>query len=391
MKKIYMVFILALLILPKGLKSQELVNFKYGSGLNLLAPDSSMSLKFVVRFQTLFEIEDTESKENITKNMQVRRFRVKFDGFAFHPRLIYKIELALSNRDIAPANVRQFGNAPNIVLDAVLKYSLKDNISLWFGQTKLPGNRERVVSSQNLQFVDRSIVNALYNIDRDLGVQLHHKFKIGRTVINDIYAITIGEGRNVTASDVGGLSYTARLEVLPFGNFTNNGDYFYADLVREPQPKLSLGIGYNYNDRTSRTGGQLGDFLNTSRNLSTLYADAMFKFSGLSIATEFVEKEIRNPVIPEEENYYQSGYGWTIQSGYLLNNNFEFSGRYSLTVPSTEVYLAGFEEEISEYTIGFSKYFKGHNLKIQTDFSLRDVLNQASLDKRFRFQVEMGI
>ena len=56
-------------------------------------------------------------------------------------------------------------------MDAVLKNHINENWSLWFGQTKLPGNRERVYSSQELQFVDRSLVNARFNLDRDVGVQ----------------------------------------------------------------------------------------------------------------------------------------------------------------------------------------------------------------------------
>lgn len=391
MKHFYLTTLLALLFLPQFSDAQERVNLKYGSGINFLAPDSSMSLKLGVRFQTLFVLEDSENAQT-EKNMQVRRFRLKFDGFAYNPRLVYKIELALSNRDNAPANVKQFGNAPSIVLDAVLKYALKNNLSFWFGQTKLPGNRERVVSSQALQFVDRSNVNGLFNIDRDLGVQLHHNFKLGQAVINDSYAITIGEGRNIVAVDKGGFSYTARLEVLPFGSFKNKGDYFQADLERETTPKLSLGAGYNYNDRATRSGGQLGGFIATPRSLSTFYADMMLKFQGWSLASEYVNKKSdENPVFLEEETFFKTGSGWNLQSGYLLKNNFEISGRYTITVPSPEISLADFSEEISEYTLGFSKYIKGHNLKIQTDFSLIDAITQPKMEKRFRFQVEMGI
>ena len=58
------------------------------------------------------------------------------------------------------------------MLDAVVKYAFSKNQQIWFGQTKLPGNRERVISSMALQFVDRSNVNSKFNIDRDFGVQL---------------------------------------------------------------------------------------------------------------------------------------------------------------------------------------------------------------------------
>ena len=91
------------------------------------------------------------------------------------PKFSYKVELALSNCDIRGGGNPEFGNTANIILDAVLIYYINENWSLWFGQTKLPGNRERVYSSQKLQFVDRSLVNARFNLDRDVGVQIYHK------------------------------------------------------------------------------------------------------------------------------------------------------------------------------------------------------------------------
>ncbi len=83
------------------------------------------------------------------------------------------MELGLSNRDISGAS--EFtSNAPRYILDAVIKYNFSENFELWFGQTKLPGNIERVISSGNLQQVDRSLLNSRFNIDRDMGIQLRH-------------------------------------------------------------------------------------------------------------------------------------------------------------------------------------------------------------------------
>jgi hypothetical protein len=44
----------------------------------------------------------------------------------------------------------------------------------WFGQTKLPGNNQRVVSSGSLEFTDRTINNSRFNIDRDFGLFLDY-------------------------------------------------------------------------------------------------------------------------------------------------------------------------------------------------------------------------
>jgi hypothetical protein len=52
-----------------------------------------------------------------------------------------------------------------------------------FGQTKLPGNNQRVVSSGSLEFTDRTINNSRFNIDRDFGLFLDFKSQIAfRTI-----------------------------------------------------------------------------------------------------------------------------------------------------------------------------------------------------------------
>jgi phosphate-selective porin OprO and OprP len=367
------------------------VSAKFGDGINFTARDSSFSLKFGARFQTLFIAERPLSDGAKTeKELLTRRFRLKFDGFAFSPRLEYKIELALSNRDNAPV-ISQGADAANIVLDAVLKYGLSKNTEVWFGQTKLPGNRERVISSQTLQFVDRSLVNASYNLDRDLGLQLHHQFNLGNVVVKDKYAVALGQGRNITLSDTGGFSYTGRLEVLPFGEFSNKGDYFDADLEREPRPKLSLAAGYSYNDGAMRQAGELGSFLEESRDLKTFFADVMLKYRGWSLTSEYMNKQASGgAVLKDKSNYFLTGRGWNIQSGYLFKNNIEIAARYTIVDPSAEIKMEGLEDRIREYTLGVSKYFVGHNLKVQSDIS--HIRNYMDTDPalRYRLQVELA-
>ena len=114
--------------------------------------------------------------------MLIRRARLKFDGFALTPKLRYKLELGLSNRDISGAD--EFNNnTPRYVMDAVIMWNFFENFELWVGQTKLPGNIERVISSGDLSLVDRSILNSRFNIDRDIGFQLRHLTRIGKTMV----------------------------------------------------------------------------------------------------------------------------------------------------------------------------------------------------------------
>lgn len=373
-------------------KAQNL-SLGLGKGINFMAKDSSLSVKMGFRFQTLFVAEKTiGTSDKIEKEMMIRRSRLKFDGFAFSPKIVYKAELAISNRDNGGIS-SQFGSGANIVLDAVIKYKPTKHFQIWFGQTKLPGNRERVISSQALQFVDRSQLNNRYNIDRDLGVQLHHTFSVGNFVIREIAAVSLGQGRNVTIADTGGFDYTGRIELLPFGNFTDNGDYFDSDLAREEKPKVSIGAGYNFNDDAVREGGQLGNFLKESKDLSTYMFDFMFKYKGFSLTSEYMNKtSTGNPVVEDSTKNFKTGWGWNIQGGYLFKKNVEIAARYTLVNPDPVINRTldspkASESTYREYTLGVSRYIKGHSLKIQSDVSY--IEEERSEDPFFRFRLQM--
>lgn len=360
--------------------AQTKVDSKFGNGLmNVVAADTSWSMKFGVRFQTLFigefDNNDEEGIQNATSNFLIRRSRIKLGGFAFSPKLQYKLELGLSNRDISGVSDETKG-APRIILDAVLKWNFYKNFSLWAGQTKLPGNRERVISSGNLQFVDRSLVNSNYNIDRDMGVQLRHHFKVGEQfIIREALSVSQGEGRNITADNLGGYDWTARVEFLPFGKFTKKGDYTGSDTRREQKPKLAIGITYDMHDRAVRANGNTKDFMRNDvgyfeTDINTLFADLMFKYKGFSVMAEYADKQADEIFATNSDGTFtgenvNAGTGYVVQAGYLLKNNIEFAGRYTTIDPAKELT----KEIINQYTIGASKYIVGHKLKVQSDVS----------------------
>ncbi|MEX0968744.1 MAG: porin [Bacteroidia bacterium] len=360
--------------------SQNLVNSRFGQGLSVMAKDSSFLINAGFRFQNLFVYEVPAGEGGLDfseshTSWLVRRSRLKFDGFAYSPRLKYKLEIGMTNSDIAGAS-RYSRNAPFLILDAVAQWNFAGNFVLWAGQTKLPGNRERVISSADLQFVERSMLNSLYNIDRDMGFQLRHHFKIGKVIIREIAAVSQGEGRNVTAGNIGGFGYTGRVEVLPFGSFAGKGDYVSSDLAREQQPKLSVAASYDYNDHAPRTGGQLGEYVleprviiseDELRSLSTVFIDMMFKYRGISVMAEYVNKQSdKSPLVADTAGNsisYLTGTGLNIQAGYLFKNNWEVAGRYTTTNTDEITEKADHQQ----YTLGVSRYIVGHKLKVQTD------------------------
>lgn len=387
-KAAYMSLILLLFIgaLQIPALAQDQTNNTFGKGIRIAAKDSSFTMKFGARIQTLYDGRLNLETNDYNDRLLTRRARLKFDGYAYSPKLVYKIELAVSSTDISGGDNPEFGNTSRVILDAVLKWNFAPNWELWVGQTKLPGNRERVISSQNLQFVDRSNLNSRFNIDRDAGVQLHYdknKFKF-------ISSISMGDGRNIVTNNAGGYDYTLRAEYLPFGSFKSSGDYFNSDLSREPEPKLSIGVTYDYNDRATHARGQLGDLLPAQRDLETLFIDAHFKYNGFSSLLEYANKKSPDgPVILDGGGNFLSSFytgeaiSW--QAGYLFLNNFEIAGRYTQVTPEAIT----LNRDNTQMTFGVSKYFVGHNLKIQSDVTL---IQEKSRDDVLmtRVQVELA-
>lgn len=381
------------LALVGGSFAQSKVDSKFGKGITMMAKDSSFKMKFSTRFQSLMVnelvLQDDISNQVIGTDVLIRRARLKFGGYAFNPKFGYKIELGLSNRDHG-SPIPETKNSARIILDAVLKYKIRKNTTLWVGQTKLPGNRERVISSQQLQFVDRSLLNSKYNIDRDMGVQLHNSHKAGKGVLIEKLSVSQGEGRNITVSNRGGFDYTARVEWLPMGKFTGKGDYSGSDLKREKKPKLAFGVTYDYHDNAARQNGNQKSFLSSTRTLTTVFADMMFKYKGFSMMAEYADKNapkgsvVSYDAVGDVDEYFYTGKGLNVQAGYLFKSNWEIAGRYTQIDPSSVNQI----DNIKMYTLGFSRYIVGHSLKMQTDISLTQVGSKdAELMHRLQFEL----
>ena len=385
------VLIIALISSIYATNAQEISDTKFGKGMiNFVAKDSSFSVKFAPRIQfraNTIWFYDGEKYGKASQNFSIRRARLKFDGFVLNPKLRYKLELGLSNRDIAGAN--EFNNnSPRYILDAVIKWNFYENFDLWAGQAKLPGNLERIISSANLQLVDRSLLNSLFNIDRDLGIQLRHHMDINENfVIREKLAFSQGEGRNVVIGNLGGHQYTGRIEVLPFGNFQSGGDYKEGDLKREPLPKLMFGATYDINKDAVRTRSNSGIYMRTSTgfyqtDIATIFVDAMFKYKGFSFMGEYANRNADAPVAVEADgtptgNIVLEGDSFNLQGSYLLVSNYEFTGRYT-TVNFNQITERA---DLDQYTFGISKYIVGHKLKVQTDFTY----SERNSEKDFLF------
>lgn len=384
-----LLFLLLIVIaVPRNSLAQDVEVKTLGKGILFQPEDNSYSVKLGMRFQSLYVGEWNLDDNVYSDQALIRRARLKLDGHIYSEKFTYKVQLGFSNRDTrnsSSGGIIQNSGTSNIVLDGVIKYNPVSDFEIWFGQSVLPGNRERLISSQKVQFVDRSLLNSSFNLDRDVGIQIRNTSMLGEMVVRQMGAISIGEGRDITTKNPGGYSYTGRVEFLPFGNFTNKGDYTGPDLEREENVKLSVGLTYDFNDDAVRSRGHSGGFIFTSsgelvkNDLYTFLADAMLKYQGISVHGEYAKRDAEN------DNGFGTGTAYMGSLGYIFGKDFGLSGRYaSLTKTGTFSSLT----EHSEITFALSKYISAHNLKLQASAGY---LDYVSRDDLMRFQVHMEI
>ena len=342
----------------------------------------SFRFKYGGRIQTRFDMTKVQEPSAKWENeLYFRRVRFKSDGHFFTPKFGYKLEI-----DIIGAQV----------LDFYLRYNFYKNFEIWAGQTKLRGNRERVISSQNLQFVDRSLLNSKFTLDRDIGVWLMNHFNAGNGVLRQVVSVSKGEGLSIWQENPmpidRGLDYTGRLEYLPFGNFTNKGDYKGSDLEREATPKLSLGLTYDYNVSAVRSRGHKGSVTDNEANIRSWIGDLMFKYRGFSLMTEYTDRKIHNYLEQTVEQYndyvndFYTGTAFNTQAGYLFKRNYEVAARYTEVRPQEG---SAFVDQ-TQYTVALSKFIVGHSIKVQTDFSWLQVQDKP-MTHIYRLQFEISL
>lgn len=393
-----------LLSIDLALYAQKPNVIKRDKGVEYIHKDSAFSIRFSFRAQQRagFFSKSLSDMNPETFEMRVRRLRLGFRGFIYDPSIQYYIQLSFSRGDMdwESPNATIYNTSPNIIRDAMIFYVPVKGLTLGLGQTKLPGNRQRVVSSGSQQFYDRSIVNATFTLDRDFGffsTYQHEYFRVKA-------AITSGEGRNSTKSDFG-LNYTLRGEILPFGKFTGDNEDWEGDLAREPKPKLSIAAGYNINSRAVRQGGTLGNDLYNPVTMKNLHADLSFKYKGFALMHEFCNRAADAPITVKSDDSSSIrtvyvGWGINTQMSYLFKNNYEVAARYARITPDKSIYensdFSGINEKgYEQYIVGVTRYLNGHKLKVQGNLLYQKTNNMRNHTFKDQlgafFQIELGI
>ena len=404
--KIIKITFLFILLISLNINSQStLDSYSFGEGISFTA-DNGSKIKLSGYVQPHVEIKnynDLEENSSSTR-FRLRRLRLRFDGQASNPKFAYRFQVDLSGSS-------ETGEATgDFLLDAYVSYDITNRIKVIFGQrSTYTDNRELFMNSNSLQLVERSRLTSAFSSIREFGLFLSGNFRLNGqgSYLRPYFVLTNGDGINNFDKDLGGLKIGGRIDFLPFGLFTNNGQFRQIDVMRELTPKFVIGVNYSHNSgMSSRRGRNSGSilYLNELGQQSlpdyTKYGiDFLFKYNGFSALGEYVKSSSTVPTdiiervrndgstsssflvngVQDIESYVNGrmmlGEAYNIQMGYLFKSGITIDSRYTHLKADDNSFLnnATFYNRPNYYTLGIGKLLgRNYGAKIQGSITLVD-------------------
>lgn len=401
------------------------VNVGWGKkGFTLSTVDGLFATAIQWRFQGRFTFPDRSDEDSVTdfsdndeSTFELRRVRMKVGGHGYKPWIKYYFEV-----DWQPTRSSGTSGSDTRLIDWRIMIEKYKWFQLQIGQWKINYNRERVDSSGKQQFVERSIVNSVFTIDRQVGVMLHGHLAPGTAFDSRYYAgVFTGSGRG-EANDDDNMMYFARFQ----WNFLGRDlKWEQSDTQYHEKPAGSLAFG-GYTTigkctRWSSSGcGSLAGFTSDGSavdgqfRVEGIVEEFAFKWRGLSIQHEFHWKQIKDAgrpgvtgtttlpatsftaaiaPVPSSRTNLMGSYA---QIGYFphyvipaIPKPLEFAFRYAFVDPNVSVK----NDKRQEFTLATNWFFAGHRNKITMDVS-HLTLSQAGMkdltEQRFRLQWDVS-
>ena len=358
----------------------------YGSkGLEYDPANSETSLWLGLRFQTRFDTypgdltSANDLKGESANEIKLRRARIKGGGSLF-------------------ADWLQIYSEYDFPSDTLLDYRVTATWQGWLsfraGQWKSEFSRERIDSSGKQQFVERSISNYWFTVDRQRGVAAAARLARGTradTRVHLEYLTGRGLGKSYESGRglwLGRLQWNPSGTQLPFSQAALNR-------YEKPVPSVAFVVvsGRSAHTRFSSNGGgdlpglQPGDF-----DLRQYLFETALHYRGFGWQQEFHFKRVtdRNTGARRE---LMGGYA---QLGSFVSEwwpevppQLELVGRFAAVDPDRDQ-----ASDIQhEWTIGLNWFIRGHRNKITADYSWLDFDDptQGTSRGRFRLQWELSL
>ena len=405
MKIIKIIFFLSCITSLNVHSQSQVDSYSFGEGINFTANNGS-KIKLSGYAQPHIELKnytDLETNSSYSR-FRLRRLRLRFDGQAKNPKFSYRFQIDLSGTS-------ETGDASgDYLLDAYVTYDITNRIKISFGQrATYTDNRELFMNSNSLQLVERSRLTSAFSSIREFGLFVRGNFRLNGkgAYLRPYFVLTNGDGINNFDKDLGGLKIGGRIDFLPFGLFTNFGQFRQIDVMRELIPKFVIGVNFSHNSgMSSRRGRDSGAilYLNELGQQSlpdyTKYGiDFLFKYNGFSALGEYVKSKSTVPTgiverlrndgsssssflvngVQDVESYVNGrmmlGEAYNIQMGYLFKSGITIDSRYTHLKADENSFLnnATFYNRPNYYTLGVGKLLgRNYGAKIQGSVTFVD-------------------
>ena len=359
-------------------------------GFAFRTPDKLLELAIGFNLQARFTSFDFDQGVPAAvadaEEFRIRRFKLYFTGFAFDPKLTYRVQLAFEN----------VNNTRFLLDDAWINYKFMDEISAQMGQSKTPYSRDELYNDGVIQFQERALAVDTFKPGRDTGAGiLGSLFKGGLTYMAGVFG---GDGQN-TLRATDHVMPMIRLVANPIGQMGNAE----ADIECHSTPALSLGVDgftntlrkisdtafetntHNYASATGWLGRNIGLF-RTGENvfIESGSADVQFKWIGFSAQAEYFFGHAEG----DTSGVTLRANGWYVQTGYLIiPRTVDLAVRYSVV----DYNQGAPHNENSVVTAAADWYIKRNNMKLQFDYSRthRQRTGEPANDNLYRFQVQL--
>ena len=391
-------------------QTMEMESYNFGEGLRFNGEEGN-SIRLTGYAQPMVDLKNYTGLEENTSSerYRLRRLRLRLDGTSSNQRFGYRFQVDLSGTSEVGDNTGDY------LLDAYISYAVTNRITVLFGQrATYTDNRELFMNSNSLQLVERSRLTSAFSSIREFGLFVTGRFRMNNgSYLRPYFVLTNGDGRNAFDKDRGGLKVGGRIDFLPFGLFTNLGQFRQIDVMREQTPKFVIGAHFSHNTgMSSRRGRGSGDiiYLNANNEESLpdyvkYGVDFMLKYRGFSAIGEYIKSEstVPNDItqrvrssngsvtsdftpgidgdgdINDMLNYVRGrimlGEAYNFQMGYLFKSGFSIDTRYTHLIADEHSFLnnATFYNRPNYYTLGVGKLMsRNYGFKIQASITYVD-------------------
>jgi phosphate-selective porin OprO and OprP len=369
----------------------------YGkNGFEMRTDNDKFSLAIQNRIQARYaEPFDSDPRtladlERDEKSFMIRRARTKLTGHAYAPWIKYYL---------------QYDWAQPVLRDLSLTVDKYKWAQVRVGRGKVNYNNERVASSGNQQFVNRSIVNDVFTVDRQQGIEVKGNLFPDTWYDMTYYAgIFTGLGIGERNNDDDHLMYSGRLQWNAMGGEMKSSQ---SDTEFLDKPALNISIAANTNQSkctafetdsrscrrlvdvnatggaryrdpalTTAAGAQNGQY-----KIDQLMEEVYFKYKGFSLLHELHAKRIKDTLNNDAETSLLGGF---VQAGFFphqqinfIPKEIELAGRYAFVDMDTD----RDNDKQTEFSAVINYFLDGHFNKLSLQLSRLSIEDPIKLEE----------